>query len=333
MSQFKDSSNELQYSGSSIEDQLKPVQSLLDTMQTAFSLILGTSSLILLTGFVIVNAYLLRVTDIHLLSVSTRQCIAAGFLYVFVWLVVAAAFRLWPFGTNFFWEPIPEARDLKMLQDSLRYQYEERNKLQIEFHNAKLATYMHSTSPAYAEAPDLTIQELGEIETRANELQEKLANVSNEIIHTQLLIGNMRDKFRRKLRERGLRIFGKETALLLIVSIFYAAIIYPVIPHALGGGKPTAVVLALKPEYPVTSFELSRGSNQSNTSFVLLLAELEDGLLVKDPATGRIVVVKDEAIIGIIDDDSEEILFQPTLPATPGNNQLSTKPPVPPPAP
>lgn len=323
MSQTTDNDMDIQHSDLDIEEQLRPVQSILSTLQAALSLILGFSSLVLFTGFIIVNMFLARFTDIHGFSILPQQYIAAGFLYVMVWVVVAIAFRIWPFGVNFFWESIPEARVVRMLQASLKGQYERRNKLQEDLHLAILRPSMF-VHPEFQMITPPSPEDLEQNKAEVAELSEKLANVKIEIGNTKMQLDNARIAFRSKIGERGLRVFGKETVLLLTVSIIYGLFVYPIIPHVLGGGKPATIILNLHSDYPASTLRLSSSSNQTTTGSLLLFAELTDGLLVADPSTGQFVVVKNEAIIGIIDDNIVSSLIESTSTPTPTNTPTST---------
>lgn len=265
-------------------DRLKPVQSLLETVQTALSVSLGLLSLIILTGFVIVNSYLARKTDVHGYSLTNGQYIAAGTLYLMIVVVsvvaLGAVFRVLPFTNRFYFQPPAIAVRIEQLERQIR-----EARLRYKKLTSKRTLSIDNTKP-----------------TRRGELQQMLT-LQQDIYSAQATLSVFKKTAKRTMRNRQLITYSLGVFLLLVVGIGYANVIYPVVPRALGGGYPATIVLSLKPEYPPYSLMLTAdSSNPIYTRELLLLAELNDGLLVQDQVTGNVVAIKNEAIVAIVDD-------------------------------
>lgn len=81
---------------------------------------------------------------------------------------------------------------------------------------------------------------------------------------------------------------------------FYGNSFYRSLPQALGGGKPINVTIIFGEEKSVAPLSIPRSpSNNLQSSEVLLLAPLTDGLLFLEPNTGYAFAVKNVAILGL----------------------------------
>lgn len=127
-------------------------------------------------------------------------------------------------------------------------------------------------------------------------------------------------------------IVSRITAIILIAissviaGWLYGNIIYGHLPRFLGGGEPTTMTLVLKKDVQPTDFGLTPNSQQNQqTSTLLLLANLTDGLLVADTNNGQVTAIKDEMILGIVDDVKAQWVITPT----PTPTSTPTETPVP----
>jgi hypothetical protein len=116
----------------------------------------------------------------------------------------------------------------------------------------------------------------------------------------------------------------KSVLILMIIFLYWSAgspgSVYKQLPLA----QPTApnqrgILLVFKESIDTTLWSLSIDpQNNRRTQRLNLIAELEDGLLVRDTNTGVVVEVKNDAISGLIDNSSLSPTVTPTLiPPTP----------------
>ncbi|MEZ4668164.1 MAG: hypothetical protein R3E39_09630 [Anaerolineae bacterium] len=84
-------------------------------------------------------------------------------------------------------------------------------------------------------------------------------------------------------------------------GLLYGQYIYGTVPRFLGGGKPEPVILVFNdPELPAL-FNLTEDPQVPRRSAtVLIMAELEDGLLVLDARTGQVAALKQQFLTGVM---------------------------------
>jgi hypothetical protein len=121
--------------------------------------------------------------------------------------------------------------------------------------------------------------------------------------------------FRRLLIAFGLGLYT------ILFGLFYGEYIYGSIPHYLGGGRPEPMLLVFNDAENLSLLHLSAAwhipSNRV-TRTVLLLAELNDGVLVADTNTGHVAYVKNSLLTGVVDEAIVEWIITPTpTPPTP----------------
>ena len=88
----------------------------------------------------------------------------------------------------------------------------------------------------------------------------------------------------------------------LVGGSFYGTVIYGRIPHALGGGDPPAIVIVFKDNLSPNQFGLNSVIENSHWSeSVYLLAELNDGILVKQPNSPFVTEIRSESYLGLFD--------------------------------
>jgi hypothetical protein len=103
----------------------------------------------------------------------------------------------------------------------------------------------------------------------------------------------------------------------LLFGTFYGLYVYGSIPYYLGGGRPETMVLVFKDETTPRLLDLSTDAQFANrTGTLLMLAQLEDGWLVADTTTGRVVAVPNDVLSGIMDDTIQPAVITPTTAPT-----------------
>lgn len=128
------------------------------------------------------------------------------------------------------------------------------------------------------------------------------------------------------------RLNTRLTVVLLILLSMATAITYGTHEHgygysdrALGGGKPSPIILIFKESGMISSLGLPIQQNSiygAQSEPIELLMELNDGLLVRDPQFQIPLIIRDELIYGIIDARSQ--LISPT--PTPLNSTITPTP-------
>ncbi len=99
----------------------------------------------------------------------------------------------------------------------------------------------------------------------------------------------------------------------LVGSVIYGQGLYLHLPRAIGGGRPTSVMLVFdKPENLQVLGLTSAPGAPRQTGSLLLLAELTDGMLVADTSTGRIVAVKNDYIVARMNAQIAPQIITPT---------------------
>lgn len=256
-----------------LEDGLEPIKNFLEFVQTIFSIGLGLSTLMLLSGFIIVNSYLRRFTDVHAYNVSTGQYFAAGISFWAVGILFTAIIM---FLNGF------------------------------EFSEGRLR------------APG-TYQGFLLIDLMVNPTKLKKHLFKR---------GRSQEEAQNYIRQYRTPMIILSFIIVMGIGSAYGIFLYGTIDRQLGGGRPSTVILSLKPEYPALSLGLTSNLAGPNiTTTVWLLAELTDGLLIADPNTGRVVAVRNDAIVAVIDDTVAESLIVPS--ATPTATPTATFTPVP----
>ncbi len=110
-------------------------------------------------------------------------------------------------------------------------------------------------------------------------------------------------------------ILTAELLWFIVVGSLYGQGVYGSIPHYLGGGKPESMILVFKSPDTLSALGLTPNETEPDrTKTVLLLAELTDGLLVADTNTGRVVALKEESLLGTLDDRVTSLVITPTPP-------------------
>lgn len=88
------------------------------------------------------------------------------------------------------------------------------------------------------------------------------------------------------------------------LSLMYGTYYYAQSPRMFGGGMPADVILVFREAQPtqnsIWGFPIS-GSNARQSEQVQLLIELTDGVIVRDTATNRTTIVKNDVLQGIVD--------------------------------
>lgn len=104
----------------------------------------------------------------------------------------------------------------------------------------------------------------------------------------------------------------------ILLALVYGTSYYAQSPRMFGGGMPADVILIFREEQPtqnsIWSFPIN-STNPRQSEQVQLLIELTDGVIVRDPSTGVVVIVKNDVLQGIIDAPVSNIVSSPT--ATP----------------
>ncbi len=89
----------------------------------------------------------------------------------------------------------------------------------------------------------------------------------------------------------------------LLFGLVYGATIYGSVPRYLGGGQPQDIVLVFEDVSMPQLLNLTQDTTvPQRTGVVLLLAELNDGLLVVDTVNGQVATVKNESLLAVLDD-------------------------------
>jgi hypothetical protein len=142
-----------------------------------------------------------------------------------------------------------------------------------------------------------------------------------------LIVWGVRDKRLRPIRTFRLlvetlleAVTSKKATVFLIIaflvtSAFSPSSLFDQLPPVQSTTQnPRGIILIFKEPIDTTLWSLSVDpQNTRRTQRLNLIAELEDGLLVRDANTGVVVEVKNEAISGLIDNSS----LQPTSTSTP----------------
>jgi hypothetical protein len=110
---------------------------------------------------------------------------------------------------------------------------------------------------------------------------------------------------------------------LLTTAVMYGAFLYGRSPNGLGGGTPSRVILIFHESHTEYGwpFRVNSATNQSDPLDMLM--QLNDGVLVRDPVSMIPVIVKSEAIVGIIGESAP--LF-PLATSTPTPVQATNTP-------
>lgn len=259
-----------------LEDRLKSAQDLIQFIQGAFAVVLGSSTFMLVSGFIIVNSYLARITDIHGYNVSTGQYFGAGIgFFISVTLGVIAVRAGIPFISRRIYKP-------------------ERSPL---FHGVLFLCLIALIAAMFVFFAD------GRLTPVEGVVIFVLVFMESVIAYS---ITNRSNRF-----DKLISVYFSFVIILAFVAI-YSDYVYPNLPRSMGGGRPATIILVLKEGNFLPSFALSPGDiNPNNTNSLMLLAELTDGLLVVDPRTGRAIAIRNELILAVIDDRVAEALIIP----------------------
>lgn len=250
-------------------EQRPPIASNVETVvlavQNTISLAVGFIAFLTAGGFIVVNSYLARFTDIHGYNIDPRRYLTAGIgLLIPPLLALAVVFLAYYFG-----------RFLGIMLRARRY----------------------TRPPLEKPAPKNFV---------SRNLQASVQNFDSLI---------QKPVFKRLMFIVAISLYT------LLFGLLYGTYIYGSVPYDLGGGRPVTAILVFQDQNTLQSLGFANDFDSANrTGTVLLLADLSDGgLLVADTTTGRVVAVKQDALIGILDDRVETTLMTPipALPITP----------------
>jgi hypothetical protein len=102
---------------------------------------------------------------------------------------------------------------------------------------------------------------------------------------------------------RRITLIVLSSVFLLFGSIFYGQHLYENVPRNVGGGIPSYIIIVFKEKDTANLLSLSNGAQNKRTLRLQRLAELTDGLLVRDIYTSTIAIVRNDSILGVIDDN------------------------------
>lgn len=294
---------------------LQSAHGVLQAIQTALSVVLSFTTLIVLVGFFIVNIYLFRATDLVGFNVVGGRYISTGISLVIWFMLILGLFSLYKPVRNFIFLPIPSRINKTIVNHRIEALQHQAEMINEEYQALCRDTY------GYGE-PGESFETTDEIERKLAELE----HIQQRIISESNIINNDNVYVKRKTRIKWLAI----TVAFLFSSWIYALLWYPVLPHVFGGGLSVTITLSIRSEYSLLSLGLSQASStSSNTSTVWLLAELTDGILVADQTTGKVVAIKNDIIAAIMDDGFATSLIVPTETPTATFTPAPTETPTP----
>ncbi|MBI1280135.1 MAG: hypothetical protein GC179_18545 [Anaerolineaceae bacterium] len=124
------------------------------------------------------------------------------------------------------------------------------------------------------------------------------------------------------------QVFAGGLFVLLVIGVafIYGTSYYAQSPRMFGGGMPSEVILVFREEQPtqpsIWGFPINTATPRQSEP-VQLLIELTDGVIVRDTATNKTIIVKNDVLQGII--DTHPVSSNP-MTATAAPTQLSGTP-------
>lgn len=254
--------------------------------QSAITFALALGALLTATGFVIVNAQLSTFTDIHGYSIQSSQFLSAGVgLLIFITLI------------NIF--------------------------IYIIFINSLVLRVVIIFIFLYILINIfLTFGDAGE--SLISVIAVLISGLATLLQSTKLFKGDFVYEIILTPMQRLLKSISKDplkasrivifTLYVLVLGILYGASFYRIIPRFLGGGRPESIILVFNDSTTLSQIGLAKDPIYPNrTQIVLLLADLNDGMLILDRLSGQVVAIKNDSVLAVYDDKvNQEYLVTPT---------------------
>ena len=267
-------------------DVFKEAENVFEFVQRFLALIAGMIAVLTGAGFLIVNVYLAKFTQIHGFDINVSQYLAAGIGFLLVLLAAALA--------------------TVVLSAVITFLARQKNET--------IRTIVNAIVIAIA----ITL-------TSRLSFSSELANFINVITFTilglrfvvEILPDSLHNRLARYSPRNSRNIVQVGLFLLLGLggTFFYSQYGYGSLPHYLGGGAPEPIVLSFGDGDTAQALGLSvEAGEPRRTQTVLLLAELSNGLLVADTVNGRVVEVSNSQVIGRIDTIPLKWVITPTPP-------------------
>ena len=259
-------------------DKNESLSALIGNIQSGITLIIAVGAFVTATGLAIINVYLSKFTDIHGFSVNSTQYLPAGISLLSILVVTIVISALILSGWNY----IGQAFSSKLPVLSLKRGWFIIKALGVFLVYLVLGALIYSKIPTFISLLVVT-----------------------GIYAALVVYGKppIRAGFQKPFSGSGIYVFGSLLLYAIIGGSVYANSVYGNIPRYLGGGQPATAILVFKDEATLNQLGFSPDPIQAtHTQNILLLADLTDGIMVLDPITGRVVGVKNESLLGTIDD-------------------------------
>lgn len=233
------------------------------TIQNLLSMLLGFATILTASGFIIVNIHLSRFTTMLGYSVSPTQYITAGLGF---WLVgLFCGFIVWRLTSN-----------TKPLNKNEKWgSYSKEQVVEILKHSRSVLSGF------------LRERRFSELFTAIRYLFLIRSVLATEQIAVTLSSRRGRLSF---------------IVFYFILGGIAWGLLYMNVPRYLGGGYPAYISIVLKQGVDAKSIGLTLETTNSNRTFpVILLANLNDGILIVDSVSGRVVELHNDTILALVD--------------------------------
>lgn len=270
------------------------IKSSISIIQSVFAFVLSLGAILTATGFIIVNSYLVRFGTIQGFSVITGRYVSATlwFLLLFIIMfgyaiVIGLIFRRTRIGGILKWLAV-----LGLFMKIIIELITNPITLSIEVQTIISLLFIHGAIALFeifgADEEEQTPLDYGRIPKERPRLYAILT-VLEPIIPSIT-----------RLAKWGNRLIALAFGWILVMRIF-TDVFYPSLPQYLGGGQPLPVELILKQSEITDYLPLSWITGTRRTQPILILSELNDGLLVHDVLLNKTMIIKDEFIGAIVD--------------------------------